>query len=92
MIFQPPESEFIFAGGDLETLYLEEIDVSDSNDYHCRMKNEERNSLTPGANDHTQDDVKNSGHSIPPEIFTSPDEGSNTSIEVLGHWQQLGTL
>jgi hypothetical protein len=105
VLFQPPRSELsIFVGDDLETLYLEEIDVSDSHDHNSNISSKERNSSTTAANRHGSNDVEQSVHSrqtslnrtnrpiriFPPQNVSSTFECRSASIDVSMHLQQSG--
>ncbi len=103
MLFQPPRSEFTVAGGDLETLYLEEIDVSDSHAHNFRLNSEERGISTLAANCHDEEESAHSRQTsftqtnrsiriFPPNNILLPNESSNTIIHASIHQRQSGSL
>ena len=102
-IFQPPRSESILVVGDLETLYLEEIDVSDSHDYNAWKNSTDCNSSAEAPVGQEKNDADESTQSrqasfprtfriFPPQNVSLPSEGSERSPAVPIYEQQTGAL
>lgn len=103
VLFQSPRMDPIFVGGDLEMLYLEEIDVSDSHDYNSSIRSDLSQDISTTANRQKQyshyevasprQTSLRTPRIFPPQTLSmTPDGGNMDNFEALIQGQHTGVF
>lgn len=103
VLFQSPRTDPIFVGDDLEMLYLEEIDVSDSHDYNSSISSEVQQDSFASANrqkKNSTNEVASPRQTLfprtprifPPQTLSLTTDGNMANFEVSIRKQQTGVF
>ena len=103
VLFQSPRTDPIFVGDDLEMLYLEEIDVSDSHDYNSSISSEVQQDRLASANRQKQNSTNEvasprqtlfprTPRIFPPQTLSLTTDGNMANFEVSIQKQQTGVF